>query len=58
MFTGACVMPLPELMVGAAAEHFDQDGNLIDQAVRAALAELIEALRTWTVRIDVRRAAA
>ncbi len=58
VFTGACVMPLPELMVGAAGEHFDQDGNLVDQAVRAALAELMEALRAWTVRIDVRRAAA
>lgn len=51
-------MPLPELMVGAAGEHFDQDGNLIDSAVRASLSELLEALRAWTRRIDVRRAAA
>jgi len=58
VFTGACVMPLPELMVGAAGEHFDHDGNLIDPAVRASLGELIEALRAWTLRIDVRRAAA
>jgi chromate reductase len=58
VFTGACVMPLPELMVGAAREHFDEDGNLTDSAVRAALADLVEALRVWTVRIDVRRAAA
>jgi chromate reductase len=58
VFTGACVMPLPELMVAAAAEHFDGDGNLIDAAVRSRLVELIEALRVWTVRIDIRRAAA
>ena len=58
VFTGACVMPLPELMVGAAGEHFDADGNLIDSAVRAPLGELLEALRAWTLRIDVRRAAA
>ena len=58
VFTGACVMPLPELMVGAAGEHFDADGNLIDSAVRASLGELLEALRAWTLRIDVRRAAA
>jgi len=58
VFTGACVMPLPELMVGAAGEHFDADGNVIDPAVRASLGELLEALRAWTLRIDVRRAAA
>ena len=57
VFTGACVMPLPELMVGAAGEHFDRAGNLIDPAVRASLIELMEALRAWTRRIDVRRAA-
>ncbi len=51
-------MPLPELMVGAAGEHFDADGNLRDPAVRASLGELLEALRTWTLRIDIRRAAA
>ena len=58
VFTGACVMPLPELMVGAAGEHFDKDGNLIDSAVRESLGDLLEALRAWTRRIDLRRAAA
>ena len=58
VFTGACVMPLPELMVGAAGGRFDQDGNLIDSAVRESLGELLEALRAWTRRIDVHRAAA
>ena len=58
VFTGACVMPLPELLIGSAGKHFDDDGTLTDGAIRASLAELIEALRTWTVRIDLRRAAA
>jgi len=58
VFTGACVMPLPELMVGAAREHFDDDGNLVDTAIRESLVALMEALRAWTRRIDVRRAAA
>ena len=58
VFTGACVMPLPELLVGGAAERFDQHGNLTDPAVRASLVELIEALRAWTLRLDLRRAAA
>jgi chromate reductase, NAD(P)H dehydrogenase (quinone) len=58
VFTGACVMPLPELLVGGAASHFDRDGSLTDPELRASLVELIEALRRWTARIDLRRAAA
>lgn len=58
VFTGACVMPLPELLIGNAGEHFNQYGNVTDPAVRASLAELIEALRAWTLRIEFRRAAA
>jgi chromate reductase, NAD(P)H dehydrogenase (quinone) len=58
VFTGACVMPLPELLVGGAGEHFDRDGNLTDPTVRASLVDLLEALRAWTLRIDVGRAAA
>jgi chromate reductase len=58
VFTGACVMPLPELLVGGAASHFDADGNLTDSDIRDSLVELMEAVRAWTVRIDLRRAAA
>ena len=58
VFTGACVMPLPELLISAAAEHFDSDGSLTDPALRALVVELLEALRAWTRRIDVHRAAA
>ena len=34
VFTGACVMPQPELLISAAASHFDEDGNL-SQEVKA-----------------------
>lgn len=57
VFTGACVMPLPELLVSSAAQHFNDDGDLVEAEVRTALVELIEALRTWTVRIHVDEAA-
>jgi chromate reductase len=58
VFTGACVMPQPELLVGGAGEHFDDDGNVIDPALHASLLELVEALSAWTLRIDLRPAAA
>jgi chromate reductase len=58
VFTGACVMPLPELLIGSAAQHFDDHGNLADLALRARLVELVEALRTWALRIDIDRKAA
>jgi chromate reductase len=58
VFTGACVMPQPELLVGAAGSHFDGDGNVTDPELRASLVELLEALGIWTRRIDVDRKAA
>ena len=51
VFTGACVMPQPELLIGSAASHFDHDGNLTDPQLRKSLVELVEALGRWTVRI-------
>ena len=57
VFTGACVMPQPELMVGAAASHFDDDGNLIDPEIQASLVELVAALRSWTDRLRLAEAA-
>jgi chromate reductase len=58
VFTGACVMPQPELLISAAASHFDDHGNLTDPELRASVGELLEALRQWTRRIDLRRDAA
>jgi chromate reductase len=57
VFTGACVMPLPEVMVGEAASRFDDEGNLTDPATRDAVAALVEALRAWTIRLARREAA-
>jgi chromate reductase, NAD(P)H dehydrogenase (quinone) len=57
VFTGACVMPLPEVMVGEAASRFDDEGNLTDPATREAVAALVEALRAWTIRLARREAA-
>ena len=51
VFTGACVMPLPEVLVGSASSHFDADGNLVDPAIRRSVTELLEALRVWTERL-------
>ena len=45
VFTGACVMPLPEVLIGAAASHFDDDGDLVDPELRERVGELVEALR-------------
>jgi chromate reductase, NAD(P)H dehydrogenase (quinone) len=57
VFTGACVMPQPELLIDSAASHFDDRGNLTDPDFRIALIELIEALGRWTVRIALDDAA-
>jgi chromate reductase len=51
VFTGACVMPRPELLVGSAGSLFDEDGDLVDPKLRASIGELVEALRTWTIRL-------
>jgi chromate reductase, NAD(P)H dehydrogenase (quinone) len=58
VFTSACVMPQPELLIGGAGASFDHDGNLTDPVLRNSLVELMAALRAWTLRIDVDRRAA
>src|SRR5947209_7226228 len=37
VFTGACVMPLPEVLVSGAASHFDEAGNLTDPELRESI---------------------
>ncbi len=58
VFAGACVMPQPEVLVGSAASLFDEDGDLTDDRIRASIAELVEALRAWTIRLGRPSAAA
>jgi len=57
VFTGACVMPQPELLVAAAASHFDDRGNVTDPELHTAVLKLVEALRGWTWRIRLPEAA-
>lgn len=57
VFVGAVVMPLPEVLVASATQHFDADGNLTDPEIRASIVELVEALARWTVRLSSDRAA-
>jgi chromate reductase len=57
VFTGACVMPQPELLIDLAGSRFDHDGNLTDPELRRSLVELVEALSRWTVRIALPKAA-
>jgi chromate reductase len=58
VFTSACVMPQPELLVSAAAHRFDDDGNVIDEELRRSIGDLVEALRAWTIRLGPREQAA
>jgi chromate reductase len=53
VFSGACVMPLPELLIGSAASHFDASGDLIDADLRALIVGLVEALGHWTKRLGL-----
>jgi chromate reductase len=57
VFVGGVVMPLPEVLVGSAAQHFDADGNVTDPELRASIVELVQALARWKVRLSSDRAA-
>ena len=57
VFTGACAMPQPELLVSAVVSHFDGNGNLRDPETREALGQLLLALERWTYRLSTRSAA-
>jgi len=43
----APVFPYPEVLVGAAKEKFDTDGNLTDPSTREHLAGFVAAFATW-----------
>lgn len=46
------VLNKPEVMIQRAWEKFDQDGNLIDEASRKQVKDLLAALRDWTLRMQ------
>jgi hypothetical protein len=45
------------LLIASASSHFDHEGNLVDPEIRAALVELVETLRAWTIRLRLDAAA-
>ena len=51
-FPGAQTMEEPELLVTHSREKFDEDGNLVDEQTRADLRVLLEALTSWTSRVQ------
>jgi chromate reductase len=51
VFTGGCVMPEPELLVGGALDKFDDHGNVTDPALRQQVVDVAAALRDWAERI-------
>jgi chromate reductase len=45
------VLNRPELMIPMAWEKFDKEGNLTDEATRKQLADVLAALKEWTIRL-------
>jgi hypothetical protein len=58
VYTGGCVMPEPQLLVGGALDKFDNHGNVTDPELRARIGELVTALRDWGNRISIPEVAA
>lgn len=46
----------PEVMIGQAAQKFDADGRLTDEATREHVRKLLAALAEWTARLKGRGA--
>lgn len=51
VFTGSHVMTRPDVHVMRSWEKFDSEGNLTDEETREKVAELMVALRDWTLRL-------
>jgi chromate reductase len=41
----------PEVMIPNAADRFDADGNLVDDKSRELIAQLLQSLVAWTLRL-------
>lgn len=50
-YTGALVLPLPEVLVAVAGEKYDEAGELTDQQTRQDIRDLLVALAAWTRRM-------
>jgi chromate reductase, NAD(P)H dehydrogenase (quinone) len=53
MFVFLNIFPLnqPEVMIGNAAERFDENGNLTDETTKDYIRKLLQSLVEWTRRI-------
>ena len=51
-YTNGLVLPLPEVLVDLAADKFDAEGNLHDEATRGEVRDLLVSLSAWTRRLD------
>lgn len=52
-YTNGYVLPLPEVMVPLAADHFDAESQLVDEEVRDEIRTLLRSLAAWTRRIQL-----
>ena len=54
MFVFLNIFPLnqPEVMIGNAAERFDENGNLTDETTKDYIRKLLQSLVEWTWRIQ------
>jgi chromate reductase len=52
-YTNGYVLPLPEVMVPLAADHFDAESELVDEEVRDEIRTLLRSLAAWTRRIQL-----
>ncbi len=47
VFLNGRVLNRPEVMIAAAAQAFDGEGRLVDEAARELIAQQLQALREW-----------
>ncbi len=51
VFLSPLILNQPEVMISAAHQKFDADGNLTDELTRKFIGRQLEALRDWTLRL-------
>ena len=51
VFTRTTVLPPPEILLGNAAEKFDNEGRLIDELAKQLIAERLKALGEWIYKL-------
>jgi chromate reductase len=51
VFLNGCFVNQPEVMIGQAAQRFDANGKLTDEATRKFVGDLVKALAAWARRL-------